>query len=226
MPTQVSILIAIVAVIIGLIQIVPIIVSGAKVLHEKVVGEPPIDKPLKEQLNGALLEMDENLECLVTYNDLRTTSPDWALCRPKYRFMKSLTKQFSVLSSRDYYFDSSAAYPYWTKLIHSYEELSKIKVQSDFLNHEKNAELTLRDTLYLTAFFKYYYEKYFYEMRHCYEENAEANLQECENLNLVEEARIKKYDYQIARWKEWPARATIIEGERADKVHDWLFHMD
>lgn len=217
-PTKISLSLAALAVFFGVFQASPQLFDTMHWLKGKFQGDPPITAPLPQQIQGALVEMQDNIDCLSSYNSLRSGDVYWTICRPRSVYMKSLSRQFSVLMSHDQYDESENIYDDWVSVIDSYDALSKIDTHDELLEYERNSPLTLRDTLFLTAFFKYYYEKYYFDAS---KSEIRKNMsQECRDNRSGIEASLA-YNSLTEKWDDWPARRTIIADEKVKTIGDW-----
>jgi hypothetical protein len=226
LPTKIFVVFGFFGLVFGAFQASPQIIGTAHFFKKLIVGDPPIDAPLKQQIDSALIEMDENIDCLASYNALRDADVPWTLCKPKSKYMKSLSKQFSVMGSRDLLGESDRIHQDWMAVLKSYEKISKIRTHKHFLLFEKNSELTLRDTLFLTTFLKYFYSHYYSDARACFEIENLSKSKQCKGFADAELEQIAQYNVLTAKWNEWPARATRIEGIEDVTIEDWLGSMD
>jgi hypothetical protein len=194
-------------------QLTQMIWQAATWGQEKIYGLPPLELPLKQIHAGMLEEIEYNLDCLKSFDRLRSADVDFELCEPKRKYIESWFANIAALTSRDFYSSSEYTKEEWEMLKIYYLELKSVKSHKNFIDLEARSDLTLRDALFLTGYIRYFYTNYFEEPM-----PEECGLRDNSPECLKSENRLfgdtRKWHDQIDGWGNMPAKYTVDDGKR------------
>jgi hypothetical protein len=219
-PTKVTVVGAVLGLVFAAIQVLPIVISGIGFLNEKVHGPPPITASTEVQLEKALVELDDNIDCLQSLRAFYDRELGWSKCQLRSTYLRSLSRQFSSLTARDHFRESERIYDAFLKLLEAYDEINAIDDRSDFIKFERNSSLQLRDVHFISIFLRYYYERFNIGDSGCYDNRGRISNR-CQKIFDNNDQTTTRFDDLTLQWESMPAKYIKIGDQIAKTVGDW-----
>jgi hypothetical protein len=216
---------ALVALLIGTVQIAQFAVGAGVWLFQKINGPPPLNLPLRNIHAGMLHELEYNIDCLRSYEHYRYDVRPFDNCKPITRYTDTWFSHLAVVSARDDHSLSENTLEDWQVAKRYYKTLFEVDDKASFLKLESTSPVTLRDALFLTGYIRFYYKNYYQRPlpKHCLP--IEPMPPECRPDYNRLYGEMEAWQEQIDSWAG-PSRYTVRDGRPVETYVDWLGYHD